>query len=190
MDVINSPFSVWESRRTSAGDAGLRAWGGTRALPLSHQKAVNCALTPLIPIQGSGMCVSLGSGYCAEPLGRWEREILRGRGLCLGWTMAKGSFSSQTQIALGECAVGWQQCGAGVCIFTHTAFSDSSISGRVWSSLVSLQVGGSQLCHICASCPCQVLLLSQPCPSLTCPALCSCFNPKQLPLLFLGWFME
>lgn len=71
--------------------------------------------------------------------------------------------------------------------------------GRVWSSLVSLQVRGSQLCHICASCPCQVLcascpcqvlLLSQPCPSLTCPALCSCFNPKQLPLLFLGWFME
>lgn len=132
MDVINSPFSVWESRRTSAGDAGLRAWGGTRALPLSHQTAVNCALTPPIPIQGSGMCVSLGSGYCAELLGRWEREILRGRGLCLGWTMAKGSFSSQTQIALGECAVGWQQCGAGVCIFTHTAFSDSSIS---WQSL-------------------------------------------------------
>lgn len=49
----------------------------------------------------------------------------------------------------------------------------------VWGSWVSLQAGAAvpRLCLV----PCQLLLLSQPCCSLSCPALCSCFHPKQLP---------
>lgn len=190
MDVINSPFSVWESRRTSASDAGPRAWGGTRALPLSHQTAVNCALTPPSPSRALE-CVSAWAQVIVQS--RWGGGKGRSReagGFVWAGQWQKAAFQVRHRLLWGNVLWDSSSVELGFVSSPTQPFQLVSFLGRVWSSLVSLQVGGSQLRHICASCPCQVLLLSQPCPSLTCPALCSCFNPKQLPLLFLGWFME